>query len=98
MTDQIRISDTGELEIDRGPLTWDGEPLYSVDTGQEGLFSAEPFAQMPGQTNWTLVVCSCCRQDFFTDPDNRESYCPRCMELGGELCVSRRPDFIEHNR
>ena len=26
MTDQIRISDDGELEFDSSPRTWDGEP------------------------------------------------------------------------
>lgn len=48
MTDQIRISDSGELET--VPTSWDGEPLYSSATVQEGLFSADAFEQMRGQT------------------------------------------------
>ena len=69
-----------QLDINGGsqPLTWDGEPLYSVETVREGLFDPEPFQQMPGQTALELVVCSCCLQDFFTDTG--ENYCPRCME------------------
>jgi hypothetical protein len=46
---QIRISDSSELEI--APTTWDGEPLYSPATVQEGLFASEAFKQMPGQTS-----------------------------------------------
>jgi hypothetical protein len=49
MARQIRISDTGALEDDRGALTWDGEPLYCPDTVREGLFDPEPFEQLPGQ-------------------------------------------------
>ena len=43
---------SGQLNIDGGegqPRTWDGEPLYSPETVQEGLFAREPFEQMPGQ-------------------------------------------------
>ena len=32
-----------------GPVTWDGEPVYSADTVREGLFDASAFEQMPGQ-------------------------------------------------
>lgn len=46
--DQLNITDTGE--IDSQPITWDGEPLYSQSTVQEGLFPREPFEQMHGQT------------------------------------------------
>jgi hypothetical protein len=77
-TAQIRISDTGELET--APATWDGEPLYSVQTVAEGLFSPDAFQQMPGQTCWTLAICSCCRQDFYADAG--EPYCPQCLEVG----------------
>ena len=44
--DQIRISDNGGLEVSSGPLTWDGEPLYSPDTVRERLFAVEAFEQM----------------------------------------------------
>jgi hypothetical protein len=47
MTNQIRISDASGREL--GPLTWDGEPLYSPATVAEGLFDADAFAQLPGQ-------------------------------------------------
>src|SRR6185503_19194763 len=78
-----RCQGTGRefTRTDAGPLTWDGEPLYSPETVREGLFSTEPFQQMPGQTNWKLVVCACCRQDFYTYPDKPEPYCPTCMEV-----------------
>ena len=46
-SEQIRISDTGELETQ--PVTWDGEPMFSPDTVREGLFSVEPFEQIRGQ-------------------------------------------------
>ena len=52
MTDQIRIGDNGELES--VPVTWDGEPLYSPTTVQEGLFASEAFKQMPGQTSMKI--------------------------------------------
>jgi hypothetical protein len=48
--DHVRIADTGELELACGPLTWDGEPLYSAPTVRETLFAREAFAQMRGQT------------------------------------------------
>lgn len=40
-----------KLDIDGnvGPVTWDGEPLYSPETVAEGLFDPEAFEQMPGQ-------------------------------------------------
>jgi hypothetical protein len=44
---QTRIGETGLIED--CPLTWDGEPLYSVETVQEGLFAGDAFQQMPGQ-------------------------------------------------
>jgi hypothetical protein len=47
MNRQTRISDTGEIEL--GPLTWDGEPLWSPSTVAEGLFDADAFEQLPGQ-------------------------------------------------
>lgn len=47
MNDQIRISDSGELESQ--PLTWDGEPLFSPETVREGLFDRSAFEQLPGQ-------------------------------------------------
>jgi hypothetical protein len=53
MTDQIRISDTSELET--VPLTWDGEPLYSPATVQEGLFAPDAFEQMPGQIPFDAI-------------------------------------------
>ena len=65
MSDQIRISETGEQCVLCGqpleehwvgscpdpiqPRTWDGEPLYSPETVQEGLFPREAFDQMRGQ-------------------------------------------------
>ena len=51
MTDlrQSRIADDGTLEF-VGPCSWDGEPLYSVQTVQEGLFESDAFKQMRGQT------------------------------------------------
>lgn len=76
MSDQIRISDSGELEA--VPTTWDGEPMFSPASVAEGLFSTEAFEQVPGQTAWTLAVCPCCRQDFCADAS--DVYCPRCME------------------
>lgn len=44
---QTRISDSGDIEDQ--PLTWDGEPLYSTHSVQEGLFTTDAFTQMPGQ-------------------------------------------------
>ena len=64
--DQIRIGDNGELES--VPVTWDGEPLYSPTTIQEGLFASEAFEQMPGQIAMVTTRCHCCREEFYTDP------------------------------
>lgn len=54
VSDQIRISDSGELET--VPTTWDGEPLYSPSTVAEGLFRAGAFEQVPGQTSMSNDV------------------------------------------
>ena len=50
MTDQLRISDSGDIEVQ--PLTWDGEPLWSQSTIKETphLFTPEAFEQIEGQT------------------------------------------------
>jgi hypothetical protein len=88
MNDQIRISDTGELEV--APTTWDGEPLYSPHTVQEGLFASEAFQQMKGQISMdtdefdglTLVYCACCHEDFYTDTDAPSPYCASCLRIG----------------
>lgn len=49
MSDQLRISDSGEIE------TWDGEPLFSPATVQDAtaagvrLFEPSAFEQLRGQ-------------------------------------------------
>jgi hypothetical protein len=76
---QIRISDSGELEI--APTTWDGEPLYSPATVQEGLFASDAFEQMPGQTSMsTDRVCVCGAEATWTHPRTGEASCqhPAC--------------------
>jgi hypothetical protein len=49
MNVQLRINDRGELE----PVTWDGEPLYCLETVREmtaaELFDASAFERLPGQ-------------------------------------------------
>lgn len=96
MSDQIRISDTGELES--VPTTWDGEPLYSVETvtEQPGLFSVQAFEQMRGQMAlepapihceqpYNLVRCACCRQDFLSHTSwINDPYCSDCMAADDE--------------
>ena len=79
MTDQLRISDSGDIEVQ--PVTSDGQPLWSPDTLREEphLFSPEAFEQLRGQRGWRLVRCHSCRQDFYTDPQHIEHYCPTCM-------------------
>ena len=74
MTEQVRISDTGELET--VPTTWDGEPLYSPATVQEGLFSADAFEQMPGQMAMTTEARRCyCPDDCNCHHLWRPNYC-----------------------
>lgn len=53
---QYRLADSGELEPD---LTWDGEPLWSTSSVQEGLFSPEAFEQVPGQTSMNVDAPRC---------------------------------------
>ena len=53
---QIRIADDGGLEDQ--PRTWDDEPLWSVETVAEGLFSTDAFKQMDGQTAMDTEVAS----------------------------------------
>lgn len=76
---QTRIADDGSIET--VPVTWDGEPLYSVETVEEfsgKLFAPEPFQQMRGQTSLaTEAECAHCR-------DSRLTNCPMC---GRELPV-----------
>lgn len=45
--EQGKFAEDGTIEF--GPLTWDGEPLYSVHTVREGLFDADAFHQFRGQ-------------------------------------------------
>lgn len=49
---QYVMTAAGGLEPDTaGPRTWDGEPIYSAETVQEGLFDTDAFRQMQGQTS-----------------------------------------------
>lgn len=45
---QYVMNGRGELELEQ-PRTWDGEPIYSVETVREGLFDPTAFEQLPGQ-------------------------------------------------
>jgi hypothetical protein len=65
MTDQVRIGDDGSLEVER---TWDGEPLWSVETQQELLFAGDAFRQMPGQLSVEQIEAI----------ETAAVYCPQC--------------------
>lgn len=47
MSDQLYIQNDGGIGSE--PLTWDGEPLYSPASVQEGLFEADAFSQFRGR-------------------------------------------------
>lgn len=70
--DQLNITDTGE--IGSQPLTWDGEPLYSQSTVQEGLFKADAFEQFRGQTAMDTDA-----------PPVIEGACSRCGTTGAQV-------------
>lgn len=57
MSDQLYIAPDGSLQPE--PRTWDGEPLYSPSTVQEGLFDPFAFEQISGQ----MEIVPACRAD-----------------------------------
>jgi hypothetical protein len=78
MDTQYVMNDAGELEPERGPLTWDGEPLLCQSTVAEGLFDPRAFEQMSGQLAMDAPVCKKCGDAAVYPKYATPDMCERC--------------------